>query len=84
MQERTIENWLELHDLLFADSWNDDLALFRSRFAYRGNADADTGLESGLVRLGGDGELERQLMRAFRKYAASDTVPHDKIGRAHV
>jgi hypothetical protein len=29
------------------------------------------------VRLGGDVELERQLMRAFRKYARQDAVPHD-------
>jgi FRG domain len=77
MQERTIESWLELHDLLFADSWNDDLGLFRSRFAYRGCSDARADLSSGLDRLGGDRELERQLMRAFRKYAAQDAVPHD-------
>ena len=75
--ERRVESWAELHELLFADLWNDELGLFRSSFAYRGNADASVALTSGLVRLGGDVELERQLMRAFRKYARQDAVPHD-------
>jgi FRG domain len=77
MHERTVDSWLELHELLFADSWNDELRLFRSSYAYRGSSDAGTGLSSGLDRLGGDSALERQLMRAFRKYAAQDAVPHD-------
>ncbi|HEY3544049.1 MAG TPA: FRG domain-containing protein [Gaiellaceae bacterium] len=71
------ESWEELHALLFGDMWNADLRLFRSSFAYRGHTDAAAGLASALVRLGGDVELERQLMRAFRKYASQDAVPHD-------
>ncbi len=77
MDERRPESWLELQELLFAETWNEDLRLFRSSFAYRGCSDAAADLRSGLARLGGDGELERQLMRAFRKYAAADAVPHD-------
>jgi len=75
--EQRVENWAELHALLFDDMWNEELELFRSRFAYRGNSDAAVPLTSGLVRLRGDVELERQLMRAFRKYARQDAVPHD-------
>jgi hypothetical protein len=75
--EQRVETWAELHALLFDDMWNEELELFRSRFAYRGNSDASVPLTSGLVRLGGDVELERQLMRAFRKYARQDAVPHD-------
>jgi hypothetical protein len=71
------ESWLELQELLFADTWNDELGLFRSSFAYRGCSNADSDLTSGLRRLGGGTGLERQLMRAFRKYAAADAVPHD-------
>ena len=52
MEERRAETWLELQELLFADSWNDDLGLFRSSFAYRGSSDASADLSSGLVRLG--------------------------------
>jgi hypothetical protein len=75
--ELRVESWGEVHELLFDDMWNEELRLFRSRFAYRGNSDASAPLLSGLVRLGGDVELERQLMRAFRKYAAQNAVPHD-------
>src|SRR3954453_1883873 len=77
MNEHRVTGWAELHELLFGEMWNDDLRLFRSRLAYRGNSDAAAPLLSGLVRLGGDVELERQLMRAFRKYAQQDAVPHD-------
>jgi hypothetical protein len=77
MDERTVDSWAELHELLFGDAWNKDLGLFRSSFAHRGVSDAAADLRSGLDRLGGDPGLERQLMRAFRKYAAQDAVPHD-------
>jgi FRG domain-containing protein len=75
--ERRAGSWAELHELLFADSWDERLGLHRSRFAYRGCARVDAGLRSGLSRLGGDAGLERQLMRAFRKYARQDDVSHD-------
>ena len=77
MHEHRVTGWLELHDLLFADTWNEGLGLFRSSYAYRGASDAGEGLSHSLARLGGGHELERQLMRAFRKYAAQDAVPHD-------
>ena len=77
MDEHRAESWLDLQELLFADTWDDRLGLFRSSFAYRGCEDAGDDLASGLLRLGGDADLERQLMRAFRKYAASDAVPRD-------
>jgi hypothetical protein len=77
MDEHRAESWLELHELLFADAWDEGLGLFRSSYAYRGCEEAGDDLASGLLRLGGDADLERQLMRAFRKYAAADAVPHD-------
>jgi hypothetical protein len=77
MRETRAETWLELQEMLFADTWNDELGLFRSSFAYRGSSTAADDLSSSLARLGGDTELERQLMRAFRKYASQDAVPHD-------
>jgi FRG domain-containing protein len=77
LTEHRPESWVEVQELLFADTWNDALGVFRSSFAYRGCSNADADLSSGLVRLGGDTALERQLMRAFRKYATQDAVPHD-------
>ena len=77
MQDHRVESWLELNDLLYAGSWNEELGVFRSSYAYRGHSDAGGDLRSGLLRLGGDTALERQLMRAFRKYAMQDAVPRD-------
>jgi hypothetical protein len=77
MDEHRAESWLELQELLFADTWDERLGLFRSSYAYRGCENAEDDLASGLLRLGGDAGLERQLMRAFRKYAAADAVPRD-------
>jgi hypothetical protein len=71
------QSWIELHKLLFADSWNERLHVHRSSFAYRGVDDADATLTTSLGRLGGDAGLERQLIRAFRKYARQDAVNHD-------
>jgi len=79
MSEQRVDTWLELQELLFADSWNAELGLHRSNFAYRGRTVVDD-LRTSIVRLGGDArELEGQLMRNFRKYAAADAVPHDTV-----
>jgi FRG domain len=71
-------DWSELNELLFADSWNEELALHRSNFAFRGRARASDDLSTSLIRLGGDPPaIERPLLRHFRKYAARDAVPED-------
>jgi hypothetical protein len=80
VEERRATSWLELHELLYADSWNDELRLHRSNFAFRGRWDAADDLGTSLKRLGGDsGTLEGHLLRAFRKYAARDAVPVDSF-----
>jgi hypothetical protein len=44
VEEIRIATWAELHEQLFADSWNEELGLHRSNFAFRGRWDAgDTG-----------------------------------------
>jgi len=78
MKETRVESWLELQRELFDDMWNEELGAFRSDLAYRGRRDAQDDLATSLVRLGGDAaDLERHLLRNFRKYAASDSVPAD-------
>lgn len=80
MNEHRAETWIELQEHLFLDSWNDQLRLHRSNFAYRGRPDVADDLRTSIVRVGGDPrELEGQLMRNFRKYAASNAVPHDTV-----
>ena len=71
-------DWIELQEQLFSDSWNDELGLHRSNFAFRGRPSAGDDLSTSLVRLGGDAAaIERPLLRHFRKYAARDAVPVD-------
>ena len=66
--------------MLFADSWNEELGLYRSDYAFRGRWNADDDLATSLARLGGDsGRLEVPMLRAFRKYAARDDVPVDSL-----
>ena len=78
MEEIRVDSWSELQDELFADSWNEDLQRHRSNHAFRGRCDAADDLATSLRRLGGDAaELERHLVRNFRKYAARDAVPFD-------
>jgi hypothetical protein len=74
------ESWMHLHELLFADSWHEGLARHRSDFAFRGEASAGSRLTTSLQRLGGDfGEVERHLLRSFRKYAQRSEVPADDV-----
>jgi FRG domain len=80
VNEIRAESWVELNELLYEGSWNEELGLFRSNFAYRGRADASESLHTSLMRLGGDSRaLEVHLVRNFRKYAARDVVPEDSI-----
>jgi hypothetical protein len=80
VEEIRIESWGELHEALFADSWNEELQRHRSNFAYRGRPLASEDLTTSLVRLGGDTQaIERPLLRHFRKYAARNEVPVDSV-----
>ena len=80
MSKIRIASWNELHDALFADSWNEALGRHRSACAFRGCSDTNFNLESALMRLGGNyEELERHLIRNFRKYAHKDVVERDSF-----
>jgi len=80
MNEIKIQSWAELQEGLFQDSWNEGLGRFRSDYAFRGIDDASYPLETSITRLGGDIEnLERHLLRNFRKYAQRDVVEKDSL-----
>jgi hypothetical protein len=75
-----INTWSELQDQLFVDAWNEDLGRFRSRYAFRGLSNVNYRLETTLIRLGGPfAELERHLLRNFKKYAHRKVVERDSI-----
>jgi FRG domain len=74
------ESWDDLQSKLFADSWNEHLGRFRSRFAFRGLSDSSYRLETTLIRLGGEyAGLERHLLRNFKKYAHKRVVERDSL-----
>jgi hypothetical protein len=80
MNEIRIHSWNELQEALFEDAWNPEIERYRSRNAFRGLSDADYPLETTLMRLGGRYvELERHLLRNFRKYAHRDVVERDSF-----
>ena len=73
-------SWDHLQQELFADSWNDDLRRFRLRTALRGLSDSSYRLESTLMRTGGAfADLERHMLRNFKKYAYRDVVERDSL-----
>jgi hypothetical protein len=78
MKIETAESWSDLQEMLFCASWNESLGRFRSPGAFRGLSDADYALDTTLMRLGGPyNQLERHLMRNFKKYAHRDVVEND-------
>lgn len=72
MREIVAESWCHLEELLFEDSWNEDIQRYRAPHAFRGLPDSRFELSTSLMRLGGNyRELEKHLLRNFRKYAHS-------------
>ncbi|NJL14116.1 MAG: FRG domain-containing protein [Microscillaceae bacterium] len=65
-----VQNWAELQEALFHDAYEEKLRRYRSPYVYRGLGQARYDLKTSLMRLGGNyGEVERHLIRNFRKYA---------------
>lgn len=70
MKVTVAENWSHLQQLLFEGSWNDSINRHRAPYAYRGVTNATYPLNTSLMRLGGNyWDLEKHLLRNFRKYA---------------
>jgi hypothetical protein len=76
MKEITVKGWNDLQERLYEGSWSESLGRFRSPLAYRGMQDAEFGLSTSLVRLGGEYQRhEDDLIRNFRKYAHPGRTP---------
>jgi len=75
-----VDSWNELLEILYDDSMDNDIGRFRSRNAFRGLSDSQYRLETTLIRLeGAYAELERHLLRNFKKYAFRNVVESDSI-----
>ena len=80
MDEIRVTSWNELQDELFAGAWHEGAQRHRSTYGFRGRGDAADDLSTSLARLGESApQLETHMLRAFRKYAASDAVPVDSV-----
>jgi hypothetical protein len=78
MDEIRAESWAHLHELLFAESWQERLGRHRSDYVFRGEASRAAQLVTSLQRLGGEiASVEGHLLRNFRKYARARDVPED-------
>jgi hypothetical protein len=67
-------SWNELNELLYENSWQENIGRFRAQFAFRGMSSETYDLTTSLSRLGGTaGDLEGAMLRAFQKYAHDPT-----------
>jgi hypothetical protein len=79
MGDILVERWDDLTRALY-DIPKTSHQRHRSNFVYRGLADQSWALETSLKRLGGDYiNLERPLLRSFRKYAEPGSIPSDTL-----
>jgi hypothetical protein len=68
-------SWAELLETLYADAWDTRIRRYRSQLAFRGMANAAWGMPTSLMRIGGNyQEMEKHLLRNFRKYAYREVV----------
>jgi len=80
MNEITISSFSDLVEKLFDKSWDPKIKRFRSHYVFRGLSDESYQLKTTLMRLGGNyAEMEKHLLRNFRKFAHRDVVPQDSI-----
>lgn len=81
MPDIRVENWMDLHKVLYDLLPNEEThRRYRSNFVYRGAADSSWGLETSLYRMGGAFEnVERPLLRSFKKYAETGSIPGDSL-----
>lgn len=75
METITPKSWQDVIELLFADSFNDELRRHRSPYGFRGMTNAAYGLNTSLMRLEHPidkvARIESRLLDSFRKYAHS-------------
>jgi hypothetical protein len=77
--EIKVDTWPQLMEALY-DIPQTSLGRHRSDFVYRGLGDRSWGLDTSLFRLGGNYQnIERPMLRSFRKYAEPGSIPSDNL-----
>lgn len=77
MNDILVSNWDELNGRLYKGAWDEKLSRFRSHYAFRGLSNVFYELKTSLMRLGNYDQMERHLLRNFKKYAHRDAVWRD-------
>lgn len=74
------ESWSQLCDLLFEGTWQPNIGRFRSQWAYTGRRNLNYTLTTSLARLGPNhADVEKHLIRNFKKYAIRDVTAIDSF-----
>ncbi len=80
VEDICVASWNELNDVLYGNSWREELGRFRSPYAFRGVPDATYDLKTSLMRLAGNyANLEGPLLRTFQRYAQRESARGDTI-----
>ncbi|MDO9512800.1 MAG: FRG domain-containing protein [Bacteroidales bacterium] len=78
--DKFVESFNHLQELLFFDSYDAKLDRYRSSHVYRGLDCIEYDLKTSLMRLGGPYQnLERHMLRNFKKYAHRNAVQGDSV-----
>jgi hypothetical protein len=78
--DKKATSWIHLQKLLFEDCYESAIDRHRSPYALRGLYDKSFELKTSLIRLGGNySDMEKHLLRNFRKYAGKDAVTQDLL-----
>jgi hypothetical protein len=75
------KDWLELHSMLFEDSYDEAIDRFRSKSVFRGLCDGSYDLKTSLNRVcaGKENMLEMNLLCSFRKYCTTTIARNDNL-----
>ncbi|TNC81673.1 MAG: FRG domain-containing protein [Oleiphilus sp.] len=80
MRELVAQSWDHLQELLFSGAWNEAIQRYRSPFVFRGLSNSAFDLKTSLMRMGGQyGQLEKHLLRNFKKYGHDSFQSDDSI-----
>lgn len=81
MTEQTISSWAEFNDVVFKNSWNEDIKRYRSNYLFRGLSHQNYDLTPSLNRIcKSHFELEKSLIRNFKKYSSMIVSPVHPTG----
>lgn len=71
-------DWLHLQELIFKDAFDTTVNRYRTKYVFRGLSSSEYQLETSLLRLKNNiKQIEKPLIRNFRKYAIGNPIAAD-------